>query len=72
MLSNHDIIVFLLGALLGFSATFFIFACWYSLQHEAMENTKEREIADAKRIAWAAGYELASRNKVNNLNTSKL
>jgi len=71
MPSNHDLIVFLLGSLLGFSFTFFIFACWYSHQEEAAKNLTEAQIADAKRIAWAAGYDSASRNKVNNLNTSK-
>lgn len=71
-MSNHDLIVFLLGALLGFSAMFLIFVCWYSEQIKAIKNTHEAELADAKRISWAGGYESASRNHVNNLNMSKL
>jgi hypothetical protein len=70
-MTNHDLLVFFLGSLSGFSLTFFVFACWYSEQHKAMNNAKEREVADAKRIAWAGGYESASRNHVNNLNVAK-
>lgn len=71
-MSNHDLIVFLLGSLSGFALTFFVFACWYSRQTEAIKNTHEAQLADAKRISWAGGYESASRNHVNHLNTSKL
>jgi hypothetical protein len=70
-MSNHDLITFLLGSLSGFSLTFFIFACWYSKQEQAIKNTHESQLADAKRIAWAGGYESASRNHVNNLNVAK-
>jgi hypothetical protein len=70
-MTNHDLFVFALGSLSGFSLAFFVFACWYSEQHKAMHNAKEREVADAKRIAWADGYKSASRNHVNNLSASK-
>ena len=70
-MTNHDMLVFSLGSLSGFSLTFFVFACWYSKQDQAIKNTHEAQLADAKRIAWAGGYESASRNHVNNLNASK-
>jgi hypothetical protein len=70
-MSNHDLFIFALGSLSGFSLTFFVFACWYSEQHKAMNKTKEREVADAKRIAWAEGNGAARRNIANNLNTAK-
>lgn len=61
-MTNHDLLLFALGSLSGFSLTFFIFACWYSRQREVAENYTESQIADAKRIAWAAGYQAASNN----------
>lgn len=70
-MSNHDLLVFLLGSLSGFSLTFFIFACFYKQQMEAANNIAERNIADAKRIAWAAGYQSASKNNMSSINASK-
>jgi len=61
-MTNHDLLLFILGSLSGFSLAFFIFACWYSRQREVAENYTESQIADAKRVAWAAGYQAASNN----------
>jgi hypothetical protein len=71
-MSSHDLLLLALGSLSGFSLSFFIFACWYSEQVKAFKDTAERQIADAKRISWASGYQEASRNFVsNNLNVMK-
>ena len=72
MPSNHDLIVFLLGSLSGFSFTFFVFACWYSRQTEALNHSIESRLADARRICWADGYRAGSENGCNSKITTKL
>lgn len=70
-LSNHDMLLLALGSLSGFSLTFFLFACFYKQQMEARHNSTERMIADAKRIAYSAGYADASKNAAGSLNASR-
>lgn len=70
-MNNHDLLLLALGSLSGFALTFFVFACFYKAQMEATHNATECQIADAKRIAWAAGYQAASKNAANNLKVTR-
>ena len=70
-MTNHDLLLFTLGSLSGFSLAFFIFACWFSRQREVAENFTESQLADAKRVAWAAGYDAAHRNITTRINVTK-
>lgn len=71
-MSNHDLIVFLLGSLSGFSLMFFIFARWYSEQHKSFTNSLKSQVADARRIALAEGYKNAFENVLKTKDVTKL